>query len=76
MASHHYLSVEGGSLMIEFVMKQCAMDVSKDPPSGKSSGSSEVVTPRQLRDMNDHVLRMISTTIPHMDEVCVVCWCV
>ena len=53
--------------MIEFVVKQCAMDVSKDP--GKSSGSGEVVTPRQLRDMNDHVMRMISTTIPHMDEV-------
>ena len=67
MAGHHYLSVEGGRQMIEFVVKQCAMDVSKDP--GKSSGSGEVVTPRQLRDMNDHVLRMISTTIPHMDEV-------
>ena len=74
MASHRYLSVEGGKLMIEFVVKQCAMDIGKDPPPGKGSGAGDVVTPRQLRDMNEHVLRMISTTIPHMDEVCVV-WC-
>lgn len=75
MASHRYLSVEGGRLMIEFVVKQCALDVGKDPPPGKGGGASEVVTTRQLRDMNDHVLRMISTTIPHMDEV-LQCICV
>ena len=26
MAHHHYLSLEGGELMVEFVVRQCAID--------------------------------------------------
>jgi hypothetical protein len=67
MASHRYLNEEGGKQMVEFVVKQCAMNVTKDV--GKASSSADAVTPKQLRDMSDSVLRMLSTTIPHMDEV-------
>ena len=35
----------------------------------QASSSADAVTPKQLRDMSDSVLRMLSTTIPHMDEV-------
>ena len=27
MAHHHYLSLEGGHLMVEFVVRQCALNI-------------------------------------------------
>ena len=66
MASHHYLELEGGQLMIEFVVKQCSLDVTD---KALLKGSSEDMTPTMLRDMSDKTLQLITTTIDHMDAV-------
>lgn len=66
MASHSYLELEGGQLMVEFVVKQCSLDT-EDKSLAKLSG--EEVTPSLLRDMSDKTLQLITTTIEHMDKV-------
>ena len=66
MASHGYLGLEGGQLMIEFVVSQCALDV-EDKTLLKFS--SEDVTPTSLRDMSCKSLRLITTTIEEIDTV-------
>ena len=66
MASHQYLELEGGHLMVEFVVKQCALDV-EDKTLAKLSGDG--VTPSILRDMSDKTLQLITTTIDHMEKV-------
>ena len=66
MASHRYLELEGGHLMIEFVVKQCSLDVN-DKSLAKLV--SEEITPTMLRNMSDKTLQLITTTIEHMDVV-------
>ncbi len=66
MASHGYLGLEGGQLMIEFVVSQCALNVD-DKALAKLS--SEEVTPISLRDMSCKSLLLITTTIENMDMV-------
>lgn len=66
MASHGYLELEGGQLMVEFVMKQCALDVND---KALLKLSTDDITPKSLRDMSDKTLQLITTTIDHMDKV-------
>ncbi len=66
MASHGYLELEGGQLMVEFVVKQCALDT-EDKTLAKLSGDG--ITPTSLRDMSDKTLQLITTTIDHMEKV-------
>lgn len=66
MASHGYLGLEGGQLMIEFVVCQCSIDV-EDKLLAKFA--SDDATPRSLRDMSCKTLLLITTTIEHMDSV-------
>lgn len=66
MASHGYLGLEGGQLMIEFVVSQCALNVD-DKALVKLS--TEEVTPTSLRDMSCKSLLLITTTIENMDTV-------
>ncbi len=53
--------------MIEFVVKQCSLDV-HDKSLAKLGGSDEM-TPTMLRNMSDKTLQLITTTIEHMDTV-------
>ena len=66
MASHGYLGLEGGQLMIEFVISQCALNVDD---KALVKFSSEEVTPTSLRDMSCKSLLLITTTIENMDTV-------
>lgn len=66
MASHRYLELEGGQLMVEFVVRQCAVDV-EDKALAKLSGDDS--NPVLLRDMSDKTLQLITTTIDHMENV-------
>ena len=67
MASHSYLSLEGGHLMVEFVVRQCSVN-----PDDKALAklSTEDLTPKGLRDMSNKTLQLITTTIDDMDQVC------
>ena len=66
MASHGYLSLEGGHLMVEFVVRQCSVN-----PDDKAlvKLSTEGLTPSSLRDMSNKTLQLITTTIDNMDQV-------
>lgn len=66
MASHGYLALEGGQLMIEFVVSQCAINVDD---KALSKFSSDEVSPASLRDMSCKSLLLITTTIENMDTV-------
>jgi hypothetical protein len=67
MAHHHYLELEGGYSMIEFVVKQCALNL-EDKNLSKAAGSSEV-SPKMLKSMSANVLQIITTTMPYMHSV-------
>ncbi len=77
MASHGYLSLEGGQLMVEFIVRQCSLN-----PEDKALAklASEDVSPLALRNMSTKTLQLVTTTIENMDQVCVwsvcVCGCV
>ncbi|XP_011410499.2 PREDICTED: maestro heat-like repeat-containing protein family member 1 [Amphimedon queenslandica] len=67
MALHHYLELEGGFSMIEFIVKQCAINpddklYAKQPPGDN-------VSPKTLKSMSANVLQIITTTMPHMHPV-------
>ncbi len=66
MASHGYLELEGGQLMVEFVVRQCSLDP-EDKVYVKLSG--EEINPTQLRNMSEKTLQLITTTIDHMENV-------
>ena len=66
MASHGYLGLEGGQLMVEFVVSHCALHV--DNKATPKQGSEEM-TPASLREMSRKSLQLITTTIEHMDTV-------
>ena len=66
MASHRYLELEGGQLMVEYVVRQCSLDT-EDKALAKVSADD--VTPSLLRDMSDKTLQLITTTIDHMESV-------
>ncbi|CAI8027043.1 Maestro heat-like repeat-containing protein family member 1 [Geodia barretti] len=66
MAHHDYLSLEGGQLMVEFVVRQCSLNT-EDKTLQKLNTTE--VTIKGLRDMSDNVLLLVTTTIEHMKEV-------
>ncbi|KAL6063739.1 HEAT repeat domain containing protein [Balamuthia mandrillaris] len=73
MASHDYLSEEGGQTCIEFIVKGCSMSQQEleASPSGKEKAAknADAATPQEFRDMCDSILNLVSTTIPCMQKV-------
>ena len=67
MAGHHYLSLEGGQLMVEFVVRQCSINP-EDRGLAKQLGADEAAL-TSLRDMSNKTLQLITTTIDHMESV-------
>ena len=41
MAHHHYLSLEGGHLMVEFVVRQCALNLEDKVSQCRVCGSDQ-----------------------------------
>ncbi|ESO87809.1 hypothetical protein LOTGIDRAFT_234834 [Lottia gigantea] len=66
MAHHGYLELEGGQLMIEFIVRQCSLP---DDPPGKKSADPEYVSNKALRLMCNNILQLITTTIDDMEMV-------
>jgi len=66
MASHCYLELEGGHMMVEFVVKQCSLD---PEDKGLAKLSVDDVSPAMLRNMSDKSLQLITTTIEPMEKV-------
>ncbi|XP_077869460.1 maestro heat-like repeat-containing protein family member 1 [Saccoglossus kowalevskii] len=66
MAHHGYLELEGGELMVEFIVRQCSLpeDVTK-----KRSADPEFVSNDALRSMCDNILHLGTTTIAVMESV-------
>eukprot|EP00118_Oscarella_pearsei_P020078 m.216312 g.216312 ORF g.216312 m.216312 type:complete len:1058 (+) comp39860_c0_seq3:99-3272(+) len=68
MAHHEYLGLEGGHLLIEFIVRQCAL--TSGPDEGpKSPVEREPFNNLQLRQMCENVLHLITTTIQHTESV-------
>eukprot|EP00117_Sycon_ciliatum_P004055 scpid12251/ scgid8580/ HEAT repeat-containing protein 7A len=68
MAHHNYLAQEGGHLMVEFIVRQCAMDDSELPMKGEKP-DPEHVTNKQLRMMCNNVLHLMTTTVDCTEDV-------
>ena len=66
MSYHGYLNLEGGQLLIEFLLKQCALDVS--PPADKKTPQQEC-TDQELRSTAESILTLFSTTVENMHPV-------
>lgn len=65
MAYHGYLHLEGGNLMIEFILKQCALP--EEPEHSKDKRPE--VDNEQLRSLAESVLTLFSTTVENMHQV-------
>ncbi|XP_022082273.1 maestro heat-like repeat-containing protein family member 1 [Acanthaster planci] len=70
MAHHGYLELEGGNFMIEFVVKQCALQLNDiQQTSKKEKADPDQVTNAALRGMCDNVMNLITTTVVDMESV-------
>jgi len=75
MASHDYLLLEGGERMVEFIVRNCAiseLEIERYKQALKQRKPGEIsldVGPGELRDMCDHVLHLMTTTIPTATRV-------
>lgn len=70
MAHHDYLSLEGGMVLVQFVVDQCALSVSDETNSAKGKPPKpDDVSTKQLRQMCDNVLHLSTTTISSMQPV-------
>lgn len=68
MAHHDYLSLEGGNLMIEFIIRQCSLQKETQPPTQKRVDPEQIHN-ETLRAMCENVLHLITTTISNMELV-------
>ncbi|CAH1780505.1 unnamed protein product, partial [Owenia fusiformis] len=66
MAHHEYLELEGGHAMVEFIVRQSAL---QDDPPGRRPPDPEYVSCEALRSMCDNILNLATTTIEPMEPV-------
>eukprot|EP00732_Lithocolla_globosa_P000613 Lithocolla_globosa_v1_NODE_214_length_5084_cov_10.333665.p1 type:complete len:1658 gc:universal NODE_214_length_5084_cov_10.333665:50-5023(+) len=70
LASHDYLGLEGGHLLVEFIVRQCSITQAEENAFKKvSKHPIDAVSPFQLRSMCDNILNLLTTTIPQMEQV-------
>eukprot|EP01104_Vermistella_antarctica_P007673 TRINITY_DN1880_c0_g3_i1.p1 TRINITY_DN1880_c0_g3~~TRINITY_DN1880_c0_g3_i1.p1 ORF type:complete len:1673 (+),score=516.54 TRINITY_DN1880_c0_g3_i1:168-5186(+) len=70
MASHEYLSLEGGDSLIEFVIRQCALsDAEIKAYDDKLKGKTNADTMASLRAMSQSILNLSTTTVQDIDTV-------
>ncbi|XP_069771217.1 maestro heat-like repeat-containing protein family member 1 isoform X2 [Narcine bancroftii] len=68
MAHHEYLQLEGGDMMVEFIIRHCSLPCNPETPKPRTYDPEEV-TEENLRDMCDNILTLLSTTVKPMQEV-------
>ncbi|XP_038615875.1 maestro heat-like repeat-containing protein family member 1 isoform X1 [Tachyglossus aculeatus] len=67
MAHHGYLEQPGGTVMLEYIVRQCAL--APDPSPKKQSPDTEDLTSDSVRIISINTLYLISTTVDRMNEV-------
>lgn len=65
MGYREYLNLEGGHLMIEFILKQCTLP---DDASDKKAMIPDDCTNEQLRSSAENILTLFSTTVKNMHQ--------
>ncbi|RDD47071.1 Maestro heat-like repeat-containing protein family member 1 [Trichoplax sp. H2] len=65
MAHHEYLHLEGGQLLVEFIVRQCALTDNLQ----KTTKPDSEVSNAFLRVMCGNVLQLVTTTVAHMQNV-------
>ncbi|XP_067833004.1 maestro heat-like repeat-containing protein family member 1 [Heptranchias perlo] len=68
MAHHDYLELEGGEVMVDFIIQQCALPCEPGTPKPRSYDPDEV-TDENLRSMCDNILNLLTTTVKKMEDV-------
>ena len=68
MAYHGYLNLEGGQLMLEFILKQCSLpdDIAADP---KKQTPLNEDSNENLRTAAENILTSFSTTVENMHNI-------
>uniref|UniRef100_A0AAQ5XCZ0 Maestro heat-like repeat family member 1 n=1 Tax=Amphiprion ocellaris TaxID=80972 RepID=A0AAQ5XCZ0_AMPOC len=64
MAHHGYLELEGGELMVRFIVQHCAL-----PDTYQRPTDPEEVTNEALRTMCDNTLHLLTTTVGRLADV-------
>jgi hypothetical protein len=69
MAHHDYLSLVGGHVLVEFIVQQCAADLSPDKGVDASKMGDDYMSLAQLKVLCENVLHLSVTTIKTMRPV-------
>lgn len=70
MAPHGYLELEGGEAMVEFIVKNCSItDEEIDKFKAAHAKHMPATTPADLRQISDHILNLMTTTVPASHQV-------
>lgn len=67
MAHHGYLELEGGELLVRFIVQHCALPDTYQ--RGQKSTDPEEVTNEALRTMCDNTLHLLTTTVGQLADV-------
>ncbi|XP_039973660.1 maestro heat-like repeat-containing protein family member 1 isoform X1 [Xiphias gladius] len=67
MAHHGYLELEGGELLVRFIVQHCALPDTNQ--RGEKSTDPEEVTNESLRTMCDSTLHLLTTTVGRLADV-------
>ncbi|XP_068179896.1 maestro heat-like repeat-containing protein family member 1 isoform X2 [Antennarius striatus] len=67
MAHHGYLELEGGELLVRFIVQNCALHDTYQ--KGEKPSESEEVTNESLRKMCDNTLHLLTTTVGRLADV-------
>ncbi|XP_027005038.2 maestro heat-like repeat-containing protein family member 1 isoform X1 [Tachysurus fulvidraco] len=67
MAHHGYLELEGGDILVRFIIQHCALQDTYH--RGQRPLDPEEVTNEALRSMCDDTLHLFSTTVGHLTDV-------
>lgn len=66
MAHHGYLELEGGDILVKFIIQHCALP---DTYQGQRPNDPEEVTNEALRSMCDNTLHLFTTTVGRLTDV-------
>ncbi|KAK6269312.1 hypothetical protein J4Q44_G00393730, partial [Coregonus suidteri] len=67
MAHHGYLELEGGDLLVKFIIQHCALPDTYYRP-GQRPSDPEEVTNEALRSMCDNTLDLFTTTVGRLTD--------
>lgn len=70
LASKEYLHMEGGEVLLEFIVRNCSIsDEEIEKYNREAKPNANAVTPGELRSVCDHVLNLMTTTIPSSHQI-------